>query len=238
LSDDGGLQLSVRGEARQTVVPDSVEVAGRVTVAQPTKPDAVGAAAAVLAELTGSLARLGGAPLTVETVRGPLTWAAYSMTTYVEREHNPVTGRAEPTGRVIASVNVTVAARDFGLLDGLGVVFARQEDFFVDGVGWHVDEDNPAWAAVRTAAINAAVRKGRDYAAALGSSLTGVEHIADTGLLGGSGPSVAVARSASRMLTNAIGPGDDQDAPSLDPVPQELTAVIEARFRASSVLVT
>jgi uncharacterized protein YggE len=220
------------------VAPDSVEVAGRVTVAQPTKPEAVGAAAALLAELTGTLAGFGGVPLTVETVRAALTWAAYSMTTYVEREHNPDTGRTELTGRVISSVNVTVAARDFGLLDGLGVVFARQESFFVDGVGWHVDEDNPAWAEVRTAAIDAAVRKGRDYAAALGSTVTSVEHIADIGLLGGSGQAAPVARAASRMFSSAAGADEDHDAPSLDPVPQQLTAIIEARFRASSALVT
>jgi uncharacterized protein len=237
LSSDGLLHLSVRGEARQTVAPDSVEVAGRVVVAEPAKPDAVRAAAAALDELTRNLATLGGTPFTVETARSPLTWSAYSVATQVEREHNRETGRSEPTGRVLATVNVVVAARDFGLLGPLGVVFARQDAFYVDGVSWHVDDDNPAWAAVRAGAIDAAVRKGNDYASALGSSLTGIEHIADTGLLGGSGPGVPVLRAASRMLTSTGG-GDDLDAPSLDPVPQELTAVIEARFSASPVSMT
>ena len=172
--------------------PDAIDVAGRVMVAEPTKPAAVRTAAAVLGELTRSLATLGGAPLTLETTRAPLTWSAYSVATQVEREHNPGTGRSEPTGRILASVNVSVVARDFGLLDALGAVFARQEAFYVDGVSWHVDDDNPAWATVRAAAIEAAVRKGRDYARALGTSLTSIEHIADTGLLGGSGPGVPV----------------------------------------------
>jgi uncharacterized protein YggE len=233
LSNDRVLYLSVRGEARQAVPPDSAEIACRVIAAEPTKPDAVRVAAATLDALTASLATMGGVALTLQTVRAPLTWSAYSVATQVEREHSPDSGRSEPTGRVLASVNVNVTARDFGLLGPLGVVFARQDAFYIDGVGWHVDDDNPAWAAVRAAAIEAAIRKGRDYANALGSTLTGIEQIADVGLLGGTGPGVPVFHAASRML--AAAGGDDFDAPTLDPVPQELTAAIEARFSASSV---
>ena len=213
--------------------PDAAEIAGRVMVGEPTKADAVRAVAAALDELTRNLATLGGVPLTLDTTRAALTWSAYSVATQPEREHNPRTGRAEPTGRVLASVNVSVVARDFELLDRLGTAFGRQRGFYVDGVSWHVDDDNPAWPTVRAAAIEAAVRKGRDYAGALGSSLTGIEHIADTGLLGGSGPAVPAFRAASMSMAHAG--GDDLDAPSLDPVPQELTAVIEARFTASAV---
>ena len=233
VSNEGDLCLSVRGEAHQMVAPDAAEIAGRLMVGEPAKVDAVRAVAGALDELTGNLATLGGFPLTLDTTRAALTWSAYSVATQPEREHNPRTGRAEPTGRVLASVNVSVVARDFELLDRLGSVFARQRGFYVDGVSWHVDDDNPAWPTVRAAAIEAAVRKGRDYAGALGSSLTGIEHIADTGLLGGSGPAAPAFRAASMAM--AFAGGDDLDAPSLDPVPQELTAVIEARFTASPV---
>lgn len=232
---ESALRLSVRGEARQTVAPDQADVPGRLIAAEPTKPQAMTTAGARLGTLTDSLGALGGRPLTPETARAPLTWSAYSLTTRVEREHNPETGRFEPTGMIVASVNVSVAVRDFALLGPVGIVFARQEGFYVDGVNWLVDDDNPAWSVVRGAAVQAAVRKARDYAAALGSSLTGLDHLADTGLLGGSGPPVPVARAASRMLASAAPPDDDLDAPSLDPVPQELTAVVEARFSASSV---
>jgi hypothetical protein len=89
---------------------------------------------------------------------------------------------------------------------------------------------------VRAAAIRAAIRKGRDYAAALGGSLGRVEHIADAGLLGGSdSTSVKFSSTSSRAL---ISGGDDGDVPSLDPVPQDLTAVIEARFTAAGVALT
>ena len=190
-------------------------------------------AAALLDELTRRLATLGGEAFTPETARASLTWSAYSLSTQVEREYNPDRGRPEPTGRVLASVNVSVMARDFRLLEALGGVFAQQEAFYIDGVSWQVDDDNPGWATVRAAAIEAAMRKGRDYARALGTSLTGIEEVADTGLLAGSGSGLPGPRAASRMLASAV--GDDLDAPSLDPVPQELTATIEARFTASPV---
>jgi uncharacterized protein len=234
LSDGGVLHLSVRGEARQTVLPDLVEVHGRVMVAEPTKPAAGRRAAALLDELTRSLTGLGGEALTLETARATLTWSAYSVSTHVERDYNPDRGRSEPTGRVLTTVNISVVARDFRLLEALGGVFAGQEAFYVDGVSWQVDDDNPAWAAVRAAAVGAALRKGRDYACALGTSVTGIEEIADTGLLAGSGSGPPAPRAASRMLASAAG-GEDLDAPSLDPVPQELTATVEARFTASPV---
>lgn len=215
------------------VAPDAAEIAGRVMVGRADKADAVRAAATVLDELTGTLATLGGVPRTLDTTQAVLTWSAYSVATQAEREHNPRTGRSELTGRVLAFVNVSVIAREFALLDRLGSVFARQEGFYVDGVNWRVDDDNPAWETVRAAAIDAAVRKGRDYTRALGSSLTRIEHIADTGLLGGSGPVVPAFRAASVMMADAG--GNDLDVPSLDPVPQELSAMIEARFIASPV---
>jgi hypothetical protein len=103
----------------------------------------------------------------------------------------------------------------------------------VQQVGWHVDWDNPAWPAVRAAAIQAAVRKGRDYAAALEGSLSSVEHIADAGLLEGNNAPREFAFSSASARTGS--PGGESEAPSLDPVPQELAAIIEARFTAAGV---
>ena len=79
--------------------------------------------------------------------------------------------------------------------------------------------------------IRAALRKGRDYAAALGVSLSRVQHVADTGLLGESGDSPEVRRVSRAAFASA---GQDTDTPSLDPVPRELAAVIEARFQATT----
>jgi len=98
---------------------------------------------------------------------------------------------------------------------------------------WHADWDNPAWPQVRAAAIGAAIGKARDYAAALGATLRQVEHIADTGLLGGDTAPYQPGRiMAARAL--AVG-GEQAGTPALNPVPQELIATIEARFRTTGV---
>jgi uncharacterized protein YggE len=226
--------LSVRGEARRTVPPDSAVVAVTIECSRGSKPEAVQAAAAELDGLTADLAAQGGVALDSGTGRHPLTWSAQSGTTQVERAYDDQTGRHQPTGQVTASVAVLITVRAFGLLDTLGALLAAHDTVSVRGVDWQVDWDNPAWPDVRAAAIQAAIRKGRDYAAALGGSLRGVEHIADAGLLGGDGaqPRFPGTGAMARMAAAA---GGESDAPSLDPVPQELVAVIEARFTAGGV---
>ena len=195
------------------------------------------AVAAGLDSLTADLAARGGVALDAGTGRRPLTWSAQSVTTYPEHAHNETTGQYQPTGQVTAAVAVMIGVRAFGLLDELGGILAAYEAVTLQEVTWHVDWDNPAWPGVRAGAVQAAIAKGRDYAAALGVSLRGVEQIADAGLLGGGNAQPgftgrhAMARAASRG-------GEEPDAPSLDPVPQELAAIVEARFTADGVSLT
>jgi uncharacterized protein YggE len=237
MSEQALALLSVRGDARQTVAPDYAILTSTITSSRKSKGEAVRAAAAALERLTVDLASLGAVALGVETERRPLTWSAQSATTYVERDHDKKTGRYEPTGRVTATVAVLIAVRAFGTLDALGTVLAAHETLNVHQVAWHVDWDNPAWPDVRAAAIQAAIRKGRDYAAALGGSLHSVEHIADAGLLG-DGDSGHFRATSPLMARAAGGSREEPDTPSLDPVPQELTAIIEARFTAAGVSMT
>lgn len=233
MGDPAGVLVSVRGEARRIVPPDHADVAVTVASSRESKAEAVRAAAAGLDGLTADLAAHGGVALDAGTGRRPLTWSAHSVRTHLEHAHDERTGRYEPTGRVAAEVAVVIAVRAFELLDALGAVLAAHEAVTAHEVSWHVDWDNPAWPEVRAAAVHAAVAKGRDYAAALGGSLRGVEHIADAGLLGGDAAPPPFARGLTAL--SAAGVGGESDAPSLDPVPQELTAVIEARFTADGV---
>lgn len=239
MSEAAGLLLSVRGEARRMVAPDHAQVDVTIAVSRGSKADAARVAAEELDGLTADLAALGAVALEADTGRRPLTWSAQSMTTYAERAHDQDTGQYQPTGQVIAAVAVVIAVRAFALLETLGAVLAGREAVAVQGVTWHVDWDNPAWPLVRADAVQAAIGKGRDYAAALGGTLRTVEHIADAGLLGGDASQFAFA--GSRRVTaraTAVRGGDEPDAPSLDPVPQELAAIIEARFTADGVSLT
>jgi uncharacterized protein len=233
MSDPADLLLSVRGEARRMVPPDYASIAVTIASSRGSKAEAVRAAAAGLDSLTADLAARGGVALDAGTGRRPLTWSARSVTTYVERVHDKKTGRSEPTGMVTAALAVVITVRAFELLDVLGAVLPNHEAVSVHEVSWHVDWDNPAWREVRAAAIQAAIGKGRDYAAALGGSLRGVEHIADAGLLGGDTAQFRFA-SAARAASG----GREPEAPSLDPVPQELAAIVEARFTADGASLT
>ena len=229
MSEPTTVLLSVRGEARAIVAADSAMLNGVLKATQDTKPAALEAVAAALREMTSELGSLGGVSLTVESRNQPLTWSAYSATTELEHEDDEQ-GRYRRTGRVIASVAVQLVVRDFGLLDRLSAVLATHEALSVHHVAWEVDPDNSSWPEVRAAAIQAAIDKGRHYAAALDGSLSRVEHIADVGLLGGD---LAVGSARAAYGESSFRPAGLPDVPSLDPVPQELIAVIDARFLAA-----
>jgi len=122
--------------------------------------------------------------------------------------------------------------RALDLIDRISDVLATHETFNVHLVGWEVDPDNPRWPGVRAAAIHDAIAKGRQYAEALGGSLDHLEHLADVGLLSG-GDEPMASRHSRRTPKGAFAIGaEGYDSPSLDPVPQELIAIIDARFVA------
>lgn len=132
---------------------------------------------------------------------------------------------------------VVITVREFDTLDPLGAALAAHDALAVQSVAWHVDPDNPAWPALRATAIHAAIAKARDYAAALGGTLRHVDHIADVGLLGG-GDNLRYSGSSGWVAQGASLTGGQPSTPSLDPVPQELTATIDARFTATEVSLT
>jgi uncharacterized protein len=232
MNDAGSPLLSVRAEARELVAPDYAVMEGQIEHVAPSKAEAVQSVTSSLERLTADLASLGAVPFDASTDRSPLTWSAHSATTHEERYHDKQTGQLIRPGQVSAQVALGMTLRDLDAREELTDHLMAHPDLTVHTVTWHVDWDNPAWPRVRAAAIAAAISKARDYAAALGAALRTVEHIADTGLLGGDGAGhhgrAVGARSA---YTRVEGPG----APALDPVPQELIATIEARFRTTEV---
>ena len=232
MNDGDSPLLSVRAEARQLVDPDYAVVDGLIEHTAGSKAEAVQSVTGNLDRLTADLVALGAVPFDAGAGRHPLTWAAYSWTTREERYHDKDTMRMERSGQVTATVSLQVTVRDLDALDGLSGVLAAQPGLNVHGVTWHVDWDNPTWPQVRAAAIRAAIGKAQDYAAALGATVHHVEHIADAGLLGGDTASHHMVRG---VAFRASGGGDQSGTPALIPVPQELTATIEARFRTTDV---
>ena len=198
-----------------------------------SKTAAIADLQAVLPRVLGDLGRLGGVVLTADTMRAGLTWSTHSIRTNEEYDHNRRTGEHGPTGRHLASVSMLITVRDFALLAEVSRAVTSRDVIEVESVSWTVDDDNSAWAVVRADAINAALRKGQDYAAALGGTVTSVDHVADAGLLGGDSANRRVRAAAAELqmsVSSESGGGDDL---SLDPVPQVLSATIEARFTAT-----
>ncbi len=232
MNGGGSPLLSVRAEARQLVAPDYAVVDGLIEHTARSKVEAVRSATGSLDRLTADLAALGAVPFDAGAGRRPLTWSAYSSATHEELYHDQETRRMERTGQVTATVTLRVTVRDLDRLDDLSGVLTAQPGLNVHGVTWHVDWDNPAWPQVRAAAIGGAIGKARDYAAALGATLQHVEHIADAGLLGSD---TAPYQSGRGLAFRAASGGDQPGTPALTPVPQELIATIEARFRTTGV---
>ncbi|HEY8301165.1 MAG TPA: SIMPL domain-containing protein, partial [Jatrophihabitans sp.] len=82
----------------------------------------------------------------------------------------------------------------------------------------------------RADAIRTALQRARDYAAALGGSVTTVSQIADSGLLSHGGEQQSASMRLAAGYTAEVG---SEGSPQLDPVPQQLTAVVEARVTAT-----
>lgn len=215
--------LSVRGEADRFVPPDSVDLGSMVEIVRDTKDDALRAANIAVETVRDSLREHGGVVNEIASLRAPLRWATRRVSVAPHFDQ-----RKGETGRYVGSADITIHIRDFGLLEPVEQLPERIAGLRITFAQWHVDSDNPQWSEVRLEAIDAAMRKGRDYAAALGSRLISVEHLADLGLLAGD------AGSHLRGMALAAG-ASGASGGSLDPVPQNIGAAVEARFRMAPV---
>lgn len=237
---DGGVGnevvVSVRGEALATVDPDTAMVRVGFTLTADSRSEASIEAGRLLETVASDLAALGGKVRTADTDDHPLTWATTSVSSQPEFNPDPGLGPTGRTGRTIASAQIEVRVRDFDLLPSLQAVLDGHEGLQMHAVGWYVDPENAAWRLVRGEAIHDAIGRGRDYAHALGGELARIEHLADTGLLGGadraSPPRMLAARSAGAGRPATAG---SPQPPPLDPLPQVLSAVVEARFIATGI---
>lgn len=223
--------VSVRADAQLEVEPDLLRVAVSLSRTAPDAATARHETAQLLQRLTDRLAALGGATKTAASGREPLTWSAQGLQVHSDWDYDE-NGHRTGLERHSAVVGVLLTVRDFDLLAALQRALTGEDGIDVHSMTWEVDADNAAWAQVRADAIKAALLKGQDYAVALGGAVVAVEHIADAGLLG----PAAEARGGwiAHATAHYLKEGDSGAAPTLDPVPQTLTATIDARLTATT----
>ncbi len=226
---DAHTVISVRGESQRIAAPDQASIYLTVLAVGGTKSAAASDVARVVDLVTAQLTELGGESLKVLTTRHPLTWSTRSIHTTEEYSFHKVSGGQARTGRHQASASLLINVRDFQLLGRVESILTGQDMVNIGSVHWFVDQDNPAWAQVRADAIRAVLHKGQDYATALAGSIISVEHVADAGLLASDTPDQMAHRPGRDVPLSYTG----AHTTSLDPVPQELSATIEARLTAT-----
>ena len=152
-------------------------------------------------------------------------------------------GRDERIRSYSGAVRVEVAIADFAVLGEIVARVADLEAAHLEGPRWQLRRDSPVYRKARTRAVREALNRAQDYAEALGSRVTGLIELADTGLMQSQVQRAAkfvtaAARSAPAAPGAAFGAAGADAPPTLDlePVSQEVRASVEARFAATQPL--
>lgn len=141
--------------------------------------------------------------------------------------------RTDKVGPYQGSVRLRIVVKDFAVLGEMVTDLADAEGRAVDGPYWSLRRDSPVYREARGQAVGEAVRRAREYAEALGSSLTALLELADTGLSTGSAP-VPQYRAMYGMVSRSPGSaGEGAPALDLEPTRQTVNAAVEARFSAA-----
>lgn len=147
-------------------------------------------------------------------------------------------GREEKIRAYSGAVRIEVAVGDFAVLGEIVARVADLEAAHLEGPNWRLRRTSPVYRKARTRAVQEAVTRAQDYAEALGSRITGLIELADTGLMQNQvvRPQRVPFAAASRAL-GAPPPGSaEPPALDLEPVAQEVRASVEARFYATQPL--
>lgn len=149
-------------------------------------------------------------------------------------------GRDERIRSYSGAVRVEVAIADFAVLGEIVARVADLEAAHLEGPRWQLRRDSPVYRKARTRAVREALNRAQDYAEALGSRITGLIELADSGLMQSQVPRPMRASALGAARGGAVAPGAAfagaaPDAPptlDLEPVWQEVRASVEARFAA------
>jgi hypothetical protein len=127
----------------------------------------------------------------------------------------------------LAGATLTVTVVDFAVLGDLVLRLADRELVSLDGPFWALRPGSDAYRRARTEAVRDARRRAEEYAAAAGARLTGLVEIADTGLSAPEHVSLAAAGAFRMAKDTSVA---DEVTLDVEPVPQTVSASVEARF--------
>lgn len=141
-------------------------------------------------------------------------------------------GRGQAVKAYTGSVRIKVVVKDLTVLGDMILRLADGEGRAVDGPFWSIRRDSPLYRRAREEAVAEAVSRAKEYAAAVGSRITGLLELADAGLsaheVGKPSPVAYGIRSQGSALGSYSGPGLN-----LEPARQNVYASVEARFTAT-----
>jgi uncharacterized protein len=129
------------------------------------------------------------------------------------------------------AVHHAITVAGFDRLGELMAQLAEREHTEVGGPWWGLRQDSPVYARARIAAVKDAVRRARDYAAALGSELAGLLELADARLLSDSrGQGEVLGQPSGRLPHRVRAAAPEEVSIDLVPAKQVVRATVEARL--------
>ena len=217
--------ISVRGEARLTVTPELADLTVVVTTHAKDRREAFERLVKRNDEVLELLRSYGDSVDRLES-------SGVAVHPEVRKS-----GREEKIRSYHGAVRLEVAVADFAVLGEIVARLADLEAAHLEGPRWRLRHDSPVYRKARTRAVREAVTRAQDYAEALGSRVTGLLELADTGLAQNQVHRHST-RAAGAMPAPAGAAFGAAESPMLDlePVAQEVHASVEARFSSTQPL--
>ena len=215
--------ISVRGEALLTVEPEVVDLTVVVATQAKDRREAFERLVKRNDEVLGLLRSYGDSVERIES-------SGVAVHPEVRKS-----GREEKVRSYGGAVRIEVRIADFAVLGEIVARVADLEAAHIEGPRWRLRRTSPVYRKARTRAVGEARTRAEDYAEALGSRITGLIELADSGLMQSERARTSAVQHVSRAAASAAVAFNSAEPPALDlePVSQEVRASVEARFYAT-----